>query len=130
METVSELYHRVRELFPQVSQSADACHRKRWGATTLPSGVEYSWFEALAEALNADMRQDVPYMTHDGLFRFIEGSFSQGAESVRDCIDVAFVECLFWHVPGQNCASYWQRLPHPLKRLYTEFHHHEPGTPA
>lgn len=125
MNTVPELYARVREQFPQISLVADRRHHRRWG-DTLEVGIEYAWFEALADALNTEMHRGVAYSVHRPLFQFIEGSFFQGSEAVRQCIDVSFVENLFAQVPGEKCAPYWERLPSELKRLYTEFHRRDP----
>jgi hypothetical protein len=125
MDTVEVLYHRVRDKFPLISSSADRFHQTRWG-DSLDVGVEYAWFEALADALNAEIRREVPYAVHEPLFQLIAGAFSQGSEPVQKCIDVSFVENLFWQIPSPKCAPYWKQLPPKLRQLYTEFHHRDP----
>lgn len=121
MNTVLDLYHRVREKFPAISAAADHFHEKRWG-DMLDTGVEYAWFEALADALNEEVRREVPQATHLPVFQFLAGAFQAGSEPVQQCIDVAFVENLFWQVPSAKCAPYWEKLPPRLKQLYTSFH--------
>lgn len=125
MDTVLDLYRGVRERFPSIASSADRFHQNRWG-DTLDVGVEYAWFEALADALNDEMRREVPYASHEPLFEFIAGAFSQGSETVQKCIDVSFVENLFWQIPSLKCEPYWKRLPPKLRSLYTEFHRRDP----
>ena len=125
MNTVLELYHRVREKFPTISASADRFHEKRWG-DSLDIGSEYAWFEALADALNEESRREVPQATHLPVFQLLSGAYQAGSEPVQKCIDVAFVENLFWQVPSAKCAPYWEKLPPRLKQLYTSFHRRDP----
>ncbi len=125
MDPVAELYRQVRERFPQISSSADRFHEVRWD-DSLEVGVEYAWFEALADALNAEMCSEVSYTVHETLFQFLEDAFSNGLEPVQKCIDVAFVENLFWQVPSPKCKAYWQKLPPTLRQLHAEFHHRDP----
>jgi hypothetical protein len=125
MNTVRDFYLRVREGFPQICLAADRFHLKRWG-DNLDVGFEYAWFEALADAVNAEMRQEVPFAVNESLFQFIDDTYSHGSEPVQKCIDVAFVENLFWQVPSQKCEPYWKSLPKKLSQLYTEFHHRDP----
>jgi len=125
VETVLDLYHQVRAKCGEISASADRFYEKRWG-DTLDVGVEYAWFEALAEALNEEMRKEVSFSVHRQLFEFLSGAFSSSPEPVRKCIDVAFVENLFWSVPSAKGQPYWKQLPSRLSRLYLEFHHRSP----
>lgn len=125
VETVQDLYRQVRARFTEISVSADRMHERRWG-DTLDAGAEYAWFEALAEALDEAMRKDVPYAVHRPLLEFLAGAFSGGSEPVRQCIDVSFVENLFWNVPSAKCQPYWKQLPPQLSRLYLAFHRRAP----
>src|ERR1700740_2222116 len=97
MDTDRELYLAVRQEFPTISASADRFHQKRWG-DTLDADFEYAWFEALADALNAEIVREVPCTVHLPLLRFMERAFFQGSESVQSCVDTSFVENLFWQV--------------------------------
>lgn len=125
MDTVEDLHRHVCEKFPQIAASADRFHYERWG-DHLDEGSEHVWFEALAEALNAEMGRDVCYSVHEPLFTFISSAFATSPGPVQHCIDVAFVENLFWQIPSDKCAPYWAPLPFRLQQLYTDFHHRAP----
>lgn len=122
---VLDLYNTVRTKFPAISDRADRVHVAQWGE--LDPELAYSWFESLASALNAEMRQQVAFAVHAPLFDFISGTLAQADDAVLKCIDVAFVENLFWQVPSAQCAAYWQPLPQRLKALYLAFHRREPS---
>jgi hypothetical protein len=53
-------------------------------------------------------------------------SLKDCSAEVRNCIDVSFVENLFWQVPANRAEGYWQQLPGPLKQLYLQFHRRAP----
>lgn len=125
MDTVVELYQIVRKKFPLISAVADRFHEQRWGEY-LDEGVEYAWFESLADALNQEMRKEVPYKVHEPFFELIAGATSKCSDAVHGCIDVSFVENLFWQVPSVKCKPYWRGFSPVLRRLYMEFHHREP----
>ncbi len=125
MRTLTDLYLAVRERFPAIAENADRHHLRQFGY--LPSQDDpYSWFESLADAVDAEMRRETPYRTLEPLFLLMEGTASAGAEEVRRCIDVAFVENLFWSVPTAKASPYWTKLPPLLKKLYVDFHRREP----
>ena len=86
----------------------------------------YSWFESLANALNEEMVKEVPASIHAPLLKYISGVFGTAGLKIRECIDVAFVENLFWQVPSNKCQPYWQQLPEDLRKLYRNFHQREP----
>lgn len=86
----------------------------------------YSWFEALANALNDEMRKDIDPGTHGELFETISNAFSTEGSDIKNAIDVAFVENLFWQVPENKSECYWVVLPKTLKELYVNFHGRTP----
>ena len=92
----------------------------------LDIGGEYAWFEALADALNDEMRRAIPYQAHRALFEHLAAAYTAGPTSVQQCIDVSFVENLFWQIPSERCAPYWKALPPVLKQLYLDFHSRAP----
>nr|WP_316643356.1 hypothetical protein [uncultured Roseateles sp.] len=124
METVLELYDSVRAKFPGIRESADRVHARQWGEED--SEFAYIWFESLASAINLEMSREVDFAVREPLFLYISGAFPQASDPVRQCIDVAFVENLFWQVPSAKCAPYWEQLPPLLRRLYLDFHRREP----
>jgi hypothetical protein len=115
MDTVLEFYNAVRTQFPQVTVRADAEHIKHWGE--LDPEFAYSWFQSLAHALNRDMERGIDIQTHVDLFLFINSALATSRQEVANCIDVSFVENLFWRLPEEKARPYWLRLPQPLKDL-------------
>ncbi|WP_459874025.1 DUF7674 family protein [Endothiovibrio diazotrophicus] len=45
---------------------------------------------------------------------------------VRNCIDVAFTENLFWQVKEENATPHWELLPSNLRDLHVGFHGRTP----
>ena len=120
---LEELKTQVHEKFPLIAVAADRRHEQYWGDAP-PEGA-YSWFESLANALNDEMRGRVPPTVHLPLMQHLEGALNSSQEVFR-CMDVAFVENLFWQVGGERAASYWELMPVRLRELYLGFHSHPP----
>ncbi|WP_078118504.1 DUF7674 family protein [Thiosocius teredinicola] len=116
----------IKDRFPEISAKADRWYTLRWDDLTDTEYYSYSWFEALANALNGEMRKETDPALYGALLKVISNAFeSEGAE-IAKAIDVAFVENLFWEVPEHQAASYWAALPRGLKELYVNFHHRTP----
>jgi hypothetical protein len=124
MEAVLDLYNSVRSNFPDITAKADREHIRYWGE--LDPEFAYSWFQSLANALNAEMCKGTDHENHSRLFTFISNSLENCTKEIYTCIDVSFTENLFWQVPGEKAALYWHALPEPLKELYLGFHRREP----
>ena len=122
--SVLEIYNEFRAKFPGVTKKADEEHIRIWGEIDLK--FAYSWFESLAKALNAQMIEGAPVATYKPAFEFIRSKYINGDGAIKNCIDVAFVENLFWQVPPEKAEPYWNALPDILKELYTEFHKSKP----
>jgi len=120
MESLLDLYREVRERFPEAAARADLEHKRR-GIEVDPE-YAYLWVEHLAYALNSQMTKGIPFPQHEALFRFFSDALTRGGDEVKQCIDVAFVENLFWHVDTALAQDYWRGLPQPLKDLYIGFH--------
>lgn len=116
----------IKERYPAIFAKADAEYARLWGDFTDAEYYSYSWFEALANALNREMNREASEAEYRDLLLMISASFESGDEGIRKAIDVAFVENLFWQVPGGKSASFWAALPDNLKRLYVDFHHRMP----
>ena len=125
MRTVAELYQDVRARFPAMAAKADQDYKRLYDGFE-PQENPHAWFESLANALNDEMRRGISFRTHESLFLFMDGAASKNVEEIHRCVDVAFVENLFWSVPSAKASPYWAKLPARLKRLYVDFHHHEP----
>ena len=124
MEAVLDLYNSVRSNFPDIAAKADREHIRYWGE--LDPEFAYSWFQSLANALNVEMRKGTSYENYSKLFTFISNSLVNCTKEIYICIDVSFTENLFWQVPGEKAAPYWQALPEPIKELYLGFHRRAP----
>ena len=120
---LEKLKAQVHEKFPVIAAAADRRHEKYWG--DYPPEEAYSWFESLANALNDEMRDRALPAVHLPLMRHLEGALGSSEEVYR-CIDVAFVENLFWQVGGERAAPYWELMPGRLKELYLGFHPRPP----
>lgn len=124
METIDAFYLAVRANFPELSVDADREYLKYWGENY--DIDPYSWFQSLAKAVNAEMQMGLGVAQIDAIFKYIDDAFLRGSEEVKNCIDVSFVENLFWRVAPQKAEPYWQILPEALKRLYLGFHAQPP----
>ena len=117
---VLELYNLIRGKYPDITKKADKEHIRIWGE--IDPEFAYSWFESLANAINKEMVAGVTADKHLDLFTFIDSQFNFGDDKLKDCIDVAFTENLFWEVPVDKREPYWNILPERLKKLYINFH--------
>ena len=119
--TLDQLATEVRSRFPSIAGSSDRHYERKLG----PPVTTYSWFEGLADAMNAEMTRSVDPKTHDALLSYLERALNS-SEEVFKCLDVAFVENLFWQVPANKATPYWRRLPARFRALYEGFHHRTP----
>lgn len=124
METVLDLYNAVRDRFPEITAKADREHIKYWGE--LDPEFAYSWFHSLANALNGEMSRETDCRAHEELMVFISGALQGCSKEIHTCIDVSFVENLFWQVPGIKAEPHWNALPEALQELYLGFHNRAP----
>ncbi|SFG17366.1 hypothetical protein SAMN05518865_10955 [Duganella sp. CF458] len=90
-----------------------------------PAADLYDWFDSAADALKEDMRREDSLVECSEFFKFVTNVFPSASEEVSQCIDVSFVENLFWQVPPAKAAAYWDKLP-PLQALYEGFHNKPP----
>ncbi|MET0027608.1 MAG: hypothetical protein ABW101_08215 [Candidatus Thiodiazotropha sp.] len=121
-----EFCQKIKREFPEISVRADKQYTRQWGDFRDTEYYSYSWFEALANALNEEMRKNTEPEKFSGLLQNLSTAYESDEEEIRQAIDVAFVENLFWQVPEINCRSYWEALPNNLKELYEGFHHRTP----
>ncbi len=117
--SVVALHRSVHKGFKEISAKADAFHLRRHNA--IDDGLEYLWFESLAASLNDTMLTDQPSANFGKLCHSLEQAYKFGDGSVKTCIDVAFVENLFWKVPVPDAKRYWAVFPKTLQTLYTDF---------
>jgi len=123
MDSILQFYRKTRERFATVVDKTDKEHLKSW---ELDDEYAYSWFQSLANMLNAEMQKQVGLDVAETLFDYMREQFSTGSPEVQNCIDVSFVENLVWRVSSEKARPYWLRIPDLLKNLYLEFHRSPP----
>ncbi|WP_087022675.1 DUF7674 family protein [Thaumasiovibrio subtropicus] len=122
--TVLSMYKSFRTQFPKITKKADVEHIRLWGEVN--PECAYSWFGSLANVLNYEMVVSSAENDYKSLFEFFRSSYLNGESEVRDCIDVSFVENLFFNVPVEKVAPFWDTFPDVLKQLYVRFHGRKP----
>lgn len=121
---IIDFYEEFRAKFPEITEKSDREHIKTWG--DLDPEFAYCWFESLANTLNLEMSKKVPASKYSGVFRYILTQLKSDDEEIKNCIDVAFAENLFYQVKVEKLQAYWEILPKELKCLYVKFHGQEP----
>lgn len=121
--SIDDLFAEVHDSFRTIAEAADRHYERQFGADS--PVYAYSWFESLANALNLEMSRGIDPKTHRGLLARLERALNSSEEVFR-CLDVAFVENLFWQVPAAKAEPYWELLPVRFKALYQDFHHRTP----
>ena len=122
-EEMKNFYEVTRIKFPHDSKIADEVY--------IDLGFEkedeayYIWFEAFSEVTNKNMKeqQTANVLKH---FEFFMYHSKHGTDVIKNCIDVSYVENLFWKVNPIISRYYWSLLQKPLQELYFGFHHGEP----
>lgn len=122
--TILDMYREFRSEFPEVTQKADMEHIQLWNEINPDSA--HAWFESLAGAINAEMERDVPAARYQPIFEFLCKKYHAGNDVMSSCIDISFVENLFWRVPKWKARPYWVALPNAFKDLYVDFHQSSP----
>lgn len=102
------------------------------GRTGVPMGghVHRAWSQLgipldqkdLAKTLNREMAREEPVSTYLPVFDYFHSKFLTGDDEEKKCIEVSFVENLFWQIKSEKAEPYWQALPSSLKELYVKFH--------
>ena len=123
--TRDDFCNSIKKRFPAIAEKANLEYARLWD-DHIDELYSYSWFEALANALNKEMLKGTPASEYAELFEFIRHSFHTGDDEIKEAIDVAFVENMFWQVPEKKAKSYWHGFPAVLKDLYVSFHHRTP----
>ncbi|KZY57429.1 hypothetical protein A3740_18535 [Oleiphilus sp. HI0068] len=123
--SIQTLYEEFRVQFPETTKKVDYLYSQEWGDPSKDQA--FMWFEFLAKILNREMIGGVSAKTYDRMFQFMRSQFMVGNEKVKNCIDVAFTENLFWQVPKEKALDYWALFPEVLKDLYVKFHHRKPA---
>ena len=121
---ISRFIRALRTGHPREAQQTDALMHDR-GFPLDNAG--FLWVEALADVTNQLMCAGQSDKIR-ALFQDIAGIYQDASDPVRDCIDVSYVENLFFDCPAKICKRYWPQLPDSLQRLYLKFHATAPGS--
>jgi hypothetical protein len=123
MAPLVQFYRQTRHRFPTILGEVDKVHVRDWEVADEDA---YMWFKCLADMLNANMRRNARLDDAGSIFDYMRDRFIAGCGEVRNCIDVSFVENLFWRVSPDRSRPYWARMPDLLKELYVGFHSEPP----
>jgi hypothetical protein len=110
----------VQTKFPELAVLANQEHIYKFGDEDFE--LDSLWFESFANTVNREMSYGKGLETCQLVFNYFSEVFEKGVPEIRNCIDVSFVENLFWKVSSENSEIYWQLLPENLKHLYLGFH--------
>ena len=117
---VQEMFDEFRSKFPDITEKADAEHIPLWDKPTPQFAFE--WFESLAKAINREIAHEIPVTVYQPVFEYLRLKYLMGDDADKECIDVSFVENLFWQIKSEKAEPYWQALPSLLQDLYIKFH--------
>lgn len=118
--TVQKMFDEFRSKFPDITEKADTEHIPLWDEPTPECAFE--WFESLAKAINREMAREAPVAVYRPVFEYFRSRYLMGDDEDKKCIDVSFVENLFWQIKSEKAGPYWQALPDLLKNLHVQFH--------
>ena len=122
--SVEDLYIDFRSLYGAITSATDIKHEKMWDSTE--HEVKAVWFDSLANVINDRMGKTEHEEEISEIFNYLEMKYRTGSDEVKSCIDVCFVENLFWEVPRKRAGLAWANLPMNLKDLYLDFHSRKP----
>ena len=87
------------------------------------------WFESFAEVTNELMKDFKTEAVHHH-FSFFLLHLENGSDIIKKCIDVSYVENLFWGLDKEISDYYWALLPVEMQALYLDFHGFKAGENA
>src|SRR5690554_4072719 len=123
---LDEFCNSIKKQYPEISNKADIKYDKYWSRLVEMEFSSYSWFEQLANAVNDEMAKEIPPEKYTSLMNYIGDEYNVGIAEVKNAIDVAFTENLFWQIPACKALPYWEKLPKNLQALYIGFHRYAP----
>ncbi len=110
----------VQTKFPELAALANQEHIYKFRDEDFE--LDSLWFESFANSVNRAMSSESGMEACKSIFNYFSEAFEKGDQEIRNCIDVSFVENLFWKVSSEKCKVYWKYLPENLKHLYIGFH--------
>lgn len=125
-EEMKSFYQLVREKFKSDAEQAEKIYEgKGWEKE---DEAYFIWFECFADVTNTMMRR---YNENDvkNHFSFFLFHFESGTNIIKECVDVSYVENLFWELDKKTCKHFWPLLPKKMQVLYLKFHGRKPQEP-
>ena len=116
--TPQAMYDAFRGQFSDLAVATDARTKDSCFEFDDGPAVQPLWFECLADELNDRMAAPEYRKQIVAVFMFMDACFRAGDADTQRCIDVCFVENLFWNVPRSVSRKIWPLLPPELRRLY------------
>lgn len=106
----------LRRELPRSSEQADKLMHQR-GFDKNDSC--HLWIEAFADVTNILIaaRNSEEATKH---FSFFSQQYQKGSDEVKNCIDVGYVENLFFDLPDDDRKWAWKLLPDDLKSIYAD----------
>jgi len=114
------LIKNVQTKFPELAALANQEHIYKFRDEEFE--LESLWFESFANSVNRAMSSENGIEACKSVFNYFGEAFEKEDQEIRNCIDVSFVENLFWKVSSEKCEIYWKYLPENLKHSYIGFH--------
>ena len=105
----------IRKALPNAAEKTDAIMHERGFESD--QEAEYLWVEALADVTNMYVHQRNQHEVGEQL-RFFSEQFDLGTDTVKNCIDVSYVENLMWNLNVEDKKWVWLQIPENLQRLH------------
>ncbi|AZZ93539.1 hypothetical protein EUZ85_23570 [Hahella sp. KA22] len=121
---LDELQREIKRRFPDLAALTDMEQKRLWGSDS--AELLYLWFESFANVLNQQMAKGAGLDNYVAVAELIKHGLMVGDDEVKRCIDVSFIENLFWQVAPEKAALYWAVTLPSLQRLYVAFHRRTP----
>ena len=105
----------IRQMLPNAAAKTDQIMIGR--GFELEEEAHYLWIEALADVSNSLIREknENEFKKHMDYFSV---QYDQGSESVKNCIDVSYVENLMWDLKAEDKKWALPLIPDNLMKLY------------
>jgi hypothetical protein len=112
---IREFLRAIRNALPDAAAKTDEIMRGR--GFDSDEDAEYLWVEALADLTNIHIRQRNQTDLRKEL-AFFSMQIDQGTETVKNCINVSYVENLMFDLASEDKKWAWPQIPENLKKLY------------
>ena len=112
---IRDFIRTIRNALPNAAEKTDAIMHECGFESD--EEAEYLWVEAFADVTNMYVHQRNQHEVEEQL-RFFSEQFDRGTDTVKNCIDVSYVENLMWNLKAEDKKWVWHQIPENLQRLY------------